>query len=52
MQDKQDEVPWYECWAEPIKLTEEEYKKLVELLENPPPPSPALIALFKKNTRT
>ena len=33
-----------------IKVSEEDYDKLMEMMENPPPPSPALIELLNRKT--
>jgi uncharacterized protein (DUF1778 family) len=41
---------WKAMWdnSERITLSEKDYDALVERLENPPPPSPKLIALLNK----
>ena len=35
---------------EPIYVSQEDYDKLQEMIENPPPPSPALIELLNRKT--
>ena len=35
---------------EPIYVSQEDYDKLQEMIENPPPPSPSLIELLNRKT--
>ena len=35
---------------EPIYVSQEDYDKLQEVIENPPPPSPSLIELLNRKT--
>ena len=39
-----------EAKPEPIYVSQEDYDKLQEMIENPPPPSPALIELLNRKT--
>jgi hypothetical protein len=45
--DPDDDCSAYTDFSKTIALTEEGYETLMNLVENPPPPSPALLALLR-----
>lgn len=49
-QPPEEEKPkeWWECEPERIILSDEDFDRLMEILEKPPEPSPALVELFRR----